>query len=182
MSDYFALGFVSPVDDYAKIETLATFDVQFFMGKRLANVFPPTTIALRSRPPPPDYFEVGSVLAVSAPLRDFLEHERVEAEFIELQVVQKRAPVREQYYFMNCLAVIPAMDNTRSKFEVFRPESGGGIKTIHELYVDESKIRGRRLFVLEEAVRVLLSSDLVESLKGSGFTGMSFRPLPTGPF
>jgi hypothetical protein len=182
MSEHSALWSAHEVEDYARIETLETFDVPFFSGKILRNLFPQTTIRLKPKPAPPDYLDTGSILAVSDRLRAFLETERIDAEFIELQVLQNKLPVRQRYYFMNCLAVIPCMDKAKSRYDVFRPESGGGIKTIHELYLDESKIQGRKLFVLEEKINILVRRDLIDALRANGFTGLMFRPLPIGPF
>jgi hypothetical protein len=75
MSHYFVVDPEYGVGNDARIDTEATLDVHYFMGKRLADTFPPTVITLRSRLAAPDLFQVGSVVAVSERLRDFFRDE-----------------------------------------------------------------------------------------------------------
>lgn len=157
-------------------------DVKFYGGVPLKNVFPTTTIILKSKPKPPDFLTLGSVAVVSDRLRIFLQQERVSAEFIDINVIQKGEPLEQRYYFANFLDVISCFDFDRSIFQEYPPEAGGGILNIDELYLDEEKIGNCRLFVLDECLLTLVREDLADALEQGQFTGISLKPLPEGPF
>lgn len=156
--------------------------VAFFSGVRLGSVFPPTRIVLEERPKPPDYLTVGSVEIVSGRLRRFFESERVNAEFIDIELIQGGERVPGDHVFMNALDLIKCLDRKRSIFEEFPPDAGGGILTIDHMVLDESRIGGSRLFVLDDKVMFMVRRDLADALRGAGFTGVAFKQLPTGPF
>lgn len=174
-------------EEYARLNTAVPLyehfgDVDFLRGKTLKDVFPRTQIALKARPAAPDYLTIGSLDVVSQRLRSFLEQQQINAEYLELDVVQKGGRVGP-YYFMNPLDIFPCLDRARSRFEEETPAGQPAwIVRIHELYVDESKVGNSRLFVLDEKPLLLARSDLVDRLKAHEFTGLAYWPLPLGPF
>ena len=183
MANYFQLQFEYGVGGSAHIETSETLDVHFFTGRKLKDSFPPTTVSLKSRPKAPDCIGVGSLDLVSAELRDFLVAEGVNAEFIEVEVLQNGQCAAKQYFEMNLLDVIACLDRQQSKFEESTLDSGERLVVrIRELYLDESKIGASRLFVLGEKVLLLVREDLADALRSSKFTGLGFKPLPKGLF
>jgi hypothetical protein len=187
MANYFQLRFEHGVGGYAEIVLDKPIyehfrDVHFYTGRKLKSEFPPTTVNLKSRPKAPDCIGVGSLDLVSEELRDFLVAEKINAEFIEVEVLQSGQRTAKRYFEMNLLDVFACLDASRSKYDKFPKEAGGGILTIHELYLDESKIGASLLFVLGEKVLLLVREDLADALRSSKFTGLGFKPLPKGLF
>lgn len=176
LDDYSEFNLDTPIYDHFR-------GVKFFSGESLKNVFPATQIALKSRPDPPDYMTVGSLEIVSDRLRRFFERQSVRAEFIEIDLIQRSLPVRGQYYFMNILDCIAALDRKRSRFEESVLESGHRrIVPIDQLLLDQERIGDSRLFVLTERILVLIRKDLADALRATGFSGIALKELPEGPF
>jgi len=183
MKNYFELQFKYGTGGYAHIETSETLDVHFVRGRSLKGVFPLTTVSLKLRPKAPDCIGVGSLDLVSERLRDFLVAENINAEFLEVEVVQGRKRTDSRYYEMNVLELVECLDRQRSVFQENTLSSGERfVSGIDELYLDESKLRGSRLFVMKERLVILIREDLAGALAAEKFTGLGFKALPKGPF
>ena len=183
MANYFQLRFEYGVGGYAHIETSETLDVQFLTGRMLRGEFPATTVSLRSRPKAPDFIGVGLLDLVSEGLRDFLIAEGGNAEFLVVEVLQGRKRVDGRYYEMNLLDVIACLDRRRSLFQESVLSSGERfVSGIDQLYLDENRLHGSRLFVMDERLVRLVREDLADAWRRAKFTGIGFKALPNGPF
>lgn len=137
------------------------FDLHKGSGIKLADAIP-NTLAL---------------LVLSQRLRDALKKElgpRV-VEFLPVRVRnQKKKLVPEPYFVANVLDAVACMDARRSQFRM-NPVLKNQVQTFMRLAIDERKIPdGKRLFRLEEQMRlVIVRADLAAAISPA-FTGMRF--------
>ena len=156
-------------------------EVPFYCGKRLRNVLPPTRIRVTSFRRS-DFFEAGSIIAVSARLQRCLEAARINAEFLPIDV-RSWPWLPRRWFFLNPLDVLPCIDFERSRITGSKIDLASGYTfTADELHLDESKTCDSVLFVVKEKSLIVIRSDLMQTLVREGFNGLEFRAIPGGPF
>jgi len=168
-------------DQDARIVTSQSLQVNYFSGLPIGHSFPYTEVALSAHGNP-DIICVGSLDLVSQKLRDRLEAEGVNAEFLPVEVTEKGGRSSKRYYELNLLTMLACLDQARSRFTEFPIEAGGGLFRIHELHIDQSRAGNSSAFILKEKPMVIVRHDVAMRLQSLGFVGLKLKQLPTGPF
>jgi hypothetical protein len=124
------------------------------------------------------------LFVVSERARDLLTSEGStpeEVEFIPFQLKDKKGKARpERYAIANPLRKVECLDPSRSDAKLFsNPVDGSKEWMISALQIDVSKVPpDARLFRLaEDPKRILIRSDLVETIRAAGLTGFAPRAL-----
>jgi hypothetical protein len=127
------------------------------LGVPMSGRFPETTIAIRSESPPTDYFDVGSMMVVSARLRQVLESFQARAEFLRLNVETASGPFTgDPYYCCNILQFVDCVDRGRSELTYqTKPGFTDRIDMIQRLAIDEAIAGSHPLFRLAKGAEYL---------------------------
>jgi hypothetical protein len=144
----------------------------------LTGRLPNTSLKIRSRHPPADYFEIGGMFIVSARVKAILDEFRVHAEFFPLRIEFKGAEFTETaFYFCNILDCVEGFDLARGKY-IFSKKPGftDRIKEIRKLVIDEAKVMPYDLFRMAKcSPDIICASDkLARSIVDRRLTGMVF--------
>ncbi len=79
------------------------------------------------------------------------------------------------YYVYNILGLVAAMDLEKSSYENYKTEGTFADTTIHELAIDDSKVKDLLLFRLAENVStIMVHESLKKAIEEAGITTVSF--------
>lgn len=165
-------------DGYTEADNLSIDDSAFWLLMRcvpLSTVFPATTVAIRSKGLPRDYFEVGSMIVVSQRLKQTLESFKVNAEFFKIDIhTAGDVVVSDDYYCCNILDCVDCFDYSRGKCGFHtKPGYSDRIDGIQQLAIDETVAASHLLFRIAKGAEyiVCVNDQLADSLAKRGFTG-----------
>lgn len=150
-------------------------DVDICGGVSLAGKFPEQQFEYSFSERPyglVDYFEVGMLTVVSEKLKLVLESAQAEVEYFPVTVWYRRKPATVQYFAINPLVLLKAVDLARSKLEI--DERLGLCESIEELVLDESKFAGLKLAMIDEIGRIGVQQELAEKIVAAGCIGCAF--------
>ncbi|MFL5356281.1 imm11 family protein [Archangium sp.] len=131
---------------------------------------------------------IHKVVLVSEKARAILEQAGLGPELVEFLPFtlkdRKRKKVAEPYFIANALQSFDCFDWDRSKYNLYPNKRKVVSTSLSKLYVLEDKVPKDALFFRlgELKNRILIRSDLLETLKAAGCTGISVaamgEPLP----
>jgi hypothetical protein len=141
-------------------------DLKWFMGRLMDETERPFDLKLHPVEPPekyPDYFELMRVTIVSQKFKDALASAGVDnVEFFPVSIVDPSNKAIGAHYAMNIAGRIACMDKARSKFTTWE----GQVARIRSLALDESAIKGCKIFRLHENQTVpLLHEDVANTIR-----------------
>jgi hypothetical protein len=144
----------------------------------MTGAFPNTSLRIRSRHPPNDYFDVGGIFVVSERLKSVLEQFELRAEFFSLRIIfKKREYTNPEFFFCNILDEVDCLDFNKGKY-VFSKKPGFAdyVLTIKKLVVDNEKVASHDLFRVAKCAPniICVSNKLANSIEELSLTGMRF--------
>lgn len=119
-----------------------------------------------------DYFTVGLLTVVSSKLKSVFESVGAEIEFFPVSVFYQGMKTDEQYFAANPLLAVKAVDFSRSKVEY--DEDAEDCFSVHTLIIDESKLHGRRVVIVQEINVLAVQEELAAMIEAAGCVGMVF--------
>lgn len=162
-------------DGYTEADYVSDIPQDLMKCVPMAGRFPETTIAIRSESPPTDYFDVGSMMVVSARLRQVLEIFQAKAEFFRLNVETASGPFAvTPFYCCNILERVDCVDRGRSELTYHtKPGFTDHIRSIQRLAIDESIADSHPLFRLAKGAEDLvgIGDELADAIKQEAITG-----------
>jgi hypothetical protein len=146
--------------------------------QRLTGRFPETTLEIRSRHLPADYFDVGGMFIVSERVKAVLDEFAVPAEYFLLRIMRRSSrPVGQRFYFCNLLDCVAGLDLARGKYTFWKkPGFADHVQKVRKLAIDEPKVASYPLFRLAKcSPNIVCASDqLADRIRELRLTGMRF--------
>ncbi len=164
-----------PYPDVENPTSDALQDVYTLGGVSLAGKFPPQTLVYKVCERPfglVDYFSVGLLAVVSEKLKSVLEGANAEAEYFPVTVLYRRVPTPLQYFVMNPLVRLKAVDLEHSVVEI--DEDIGDCLDIDKLVIDETKFQGIQMAMIHEIGYIGMQEELAALVKAAGCIGCDF--------
>lgn len=162
-------------DGYTEADYVGDIPRDLMQCVSMVGRFPETTIAIRSDAPPTDYFDVGSMMVVSARLRQLLERLDARAEFFRLNVRTAAGDFPgADYYCCNILDRVDGIDRERSEFTLHtKPGFTDHLDGIQKLVLDETIAGSHVLFRLARGAEYItaVSDELADAIKQEAITG-----------
>jgi hypothetical protein len=157
-------------------------------GQRVADRYRALDLRITAARPMPDFLALPFCYIVSSKLRDLLTQEAVNAEWLPINIWFKGELLPSRYYIINALEVLPAMDMVNSDYSTYSEASGGGLKGISRLVLDENVMADLPLVDVTPAALLACRRDVAERVSSGGCTGIRFtevdeyKCLPQEPF
>lgn len=129
---------------------------------------------------PPDDFDFLQCSVVDFVSRRLVAALRgnINAEFLEFIAMVGHTMMKDPGYMMlHLLDRFEAVDIQRSDVEMWGREAGGGIKTIHKLFLRWDVVAGSEAFALIDANMLCVSTAVKDRILASGAKGITFTRL-----
>lgn len=145
-----------------------------FRGTELIERFPENAvIEIRSRRPPTDFFKTGLLWIISSKLQNILESQKVEAEYLPVQLHDRKGqPLDGAWFCFNATLIVDWFDREKSHFT----DERGFATKIRRVAVDPDRFGDSPLSVAQSTIPALIGvrDDVAANIVSSGCTGVIF--------
>lgn len=161
-----------PCPDAENLTLSKLINVPISRGTSIAGLFPELVLRLKDGDDSPrglvDYFRAGLLHVVSSKLRLAFESINAELEYFPVTVLYNGQQLHS-FYVANPLRRLKAVDLEKSEVDI--DEELGDAISVHRLILDETKLEGVKLAIIDEILLVGVSEEVASAIVRSDCTG-----------
>ncbi|MFN0037948.1 MAG: imm11 family protein [Burkholderiales bacterium] len=168
--------------DHTNLNLGEFVDVRFNGGKTLKGKVPPTAFRIDDLRPPFDYLESGGKIVISSRLKELFDTAGVDAEYFEVQMVDKKnRPIGTRHFLVNPMNIVDCIDEENSMIRRSGPNNI--IESISSLALRKPQTTFPPLFLpkgfqfiacVNEHLASILNTRDISNLRVTGLLNYSF--------